>query len=175
MSLPRLSSLPNEDFKKVIPGDPDPINQAPFTYRLEIIGFYDSDTMIVNIDLGFGIWLKNQKIRLAGINAYEITRKYGTTTAGTKIGYKARDCMMEWCGADPSLYPHKAKYHWLEKPLTVLGQSIKDTSGKFGRPLFILWKDGNNLNQWLARAGFAVVTWYDKVEYPSTAPIVPPN
>ena len=43
-----------------------------YTYKAVIIDVIDGDTVKVDIDLGFGIWLRDQSIRLAKINAPEL-------------------------------------------------------------------------------------------------------
>ena len=43
-----------------------------YTYKASVIRIVDGDTVIVDIDLGFGVWLRDQSVRLAKINAPEI-------------------------------------------------------------------------------------------------------
>lgn len=43
-----------------------------YTYRAKVTKVYDGDTITVDIDLGFGIVMKEQSIRLLGIDAPEI-------------------------------------------------------------------------------------------------------
>jgi len=43
-----------------------------YTYKAAVTRIVDGDTVIVDIDLGFGVWLKEQSVRLAKINAPEI-------------------------------------------------------------------------------------------------------
>ena len=43
-----------------------------YDYNAEVIRVYDGDTIRVNIDLGFGIFIRNTSIRLKGINTPEI-------------------------------------------------------------------------------------------------------
>jgi micrococcal nuclease len=43
-----------------------------YEYSAIVTAVYDGDTITVDIDLGFGIWMKDQKIRLYGINTPEI-------------------------------------------------------------------------------------------------------
>ena len=43
-----------------------------YTYRAIVVSVYDGDTITVDVDCGFGVWLKKQKIRLAGINTPEV-------------------------------------------------------------------------------------------------------
>lgn len=42
-----------------------------FTYAASVARVVDGDTIIMNVDLGFGAWLHNQSFRLLGLNARE--------------------------------------------------------------------------------------------------------
>lgn len=42
-----------------------------YQYKCEIKRVVDGDTVDVDIDLGFGVWLSNQRIRILGIDAPE--------------------------------------------------------------------------------------------------------
>ena len=42
-----------------------------YEYNVVIQRWVDGDTVDVDIDLGFGVWLNDQRVRLAGINAPE--------------------------------------------------------------------------------------------------------
>ena len=42
-----------------------------YEYRVKIVRVVDGDTVDVDIDLGFGVWLKKQRIRLYGIDTPE--------------------------------------------------------------------------------------------------------
>ena len=42
-----------------------------FGYQCKIVKIIDGDTVDVDIDLGFGVWLKKQRIRLYGIDTPE--------------------------------------------------------------------------------------------------------
>ncbi len=42
-----------------------------YEYRVKIVKVVDGDTVDVDIDLGFGVWLKKQRIRLFGIDTPE--------------------------------------------------------------------------------------------------------
>jgi micrococcal nuclease len=43
-----------------------------FEYKSYVVKVYDGDTITCDIDLGFGILLKKQKLRLYGINTPEV-------------------------------------------------------------------------------------------------------
>ena len=42
-----------------------------YRYRCEVVKVIDGDTVDVNIDLGFGVWLKKERVRLRGIDTPE--------------------------------------------------------------------------------------------------------
>ena len=112
-----------------------------YEYRCKIVKIVDGDTVDVDIDLGFGVWMHKERIRLYGIDTPES---------------RTRDL-------DEKKYGLIAK-SWIEKfmPLgstqTLITQ--KDKSGKFGR---ILGKfrvnDGSYdiiLNDWMITNHHAV-------------------
>jgi micrococcal nuclease len=112
-----------------------------YEYRCKIVKIVDGDTVDVDIDLGFGVWMHKERIRLYGIDTPESRtrdldeKKYGLIAKG-----------------------------WIEKfmPLGSMQTLItqKDKSGKFGR---ILGKfrvnDGSYdiiLNDWMISNHHAV-------------------
>ena len=54
-----------------------------YEYECEIVRVVDGDTVDVNIDLGFGVWMRKQRIRLYGVDTPEsrtrdlVEKKYG--------------------------------------------------------------------------------------------------
>ena len=42
-----------------------------YEYQCKIVRVVDGDTVDVDIDLGFGLWKKNQRIRMYGIDTPE--------------------------------------------------------------------------------------------------------
>ena len=40
-------------------------------YKCKLVKVVDGDTIDVDIDLGFGVWLRNQRIRMYGIDTPE--------------------------------------------------------------------------------------------------------
>ena len=112
-----------------------------WTYRAKVIRVIDGDTVDVDIDLGFGVWMHKERIRLYGIDTPESRtrdldeKKYGLIAKG-----------------------------WIEKFMPVGSMQTlitqKDKSGKFGR---ILGKfrvnDGHYdiiLNDWMISNHHAV-------------------
>lgn len=59
-----------------------------YHYEAEVVGVYDGDTITVDVDLGFGVWARGQKIRLAGIDAPELK---GETR---EAGKRSRDALL---------------------------------------------------------------------------------
>ena len=56
-----------------------------YKYKGLVKSVYDGDTIKVDIDLGFGVWLHNQTIRLFGINSPEIKGEFRS------LGISSRD------------------------------------------------------------------------------------
>ena len=39
-----------------------------YEYKCKVVKVVDGDTVDVDIDLGFGVWLRKQRVRLVGID-----------------------------------------------------------------------------------------------------------
>lgn len=103
-----------------------------YQYRAQVVSIYDADSIRVNIDLGFGVILSNQPIRLAGIQAPELE---------TEAGELARNYLQ-------ALLP-------TYQPIVVRTQ--KDRREKYGRYLAVIYRDdGVNINDLLVSRGLAV-------------------
>ena len=54
-----------------------------YEYRVNIIKVIDGDTVDVDIDLGFGVWIKDERVRIMGIDTPEsrtsdkVEKKFG--------------------------------------------------------------------------------------------------
>ena len=54
-----------------------------YEYRCQITRVVDGDTVDVDIDLGFGVWMRKQRVRLKGVDTPEsrtrdkVEKKYG--------------------------------------------------------------------------------------------------
>lgn len=47
------------------------MSKNPYTYNASVVRVIDGDTVIMDVDLGFDLWIRNQSFRLLGINARE--------------------------------------------------------------------------------------------------------
>ena len=103
-----------------------------YEYKAFVRKVYDGDTITVDIDLGFDVVLKNQKIRLSRINAPEIRGEQRPD------GLKSRDALRSMIGNK-----------W------VMIKTKKDKKGKYGRWLADIFLEDKNINDWLMTEGFA--------------------
>ena len=106
-----------------------------YVYKALVTKVYDGDTITCDIDLGFSVVLKDQKVRLRGINAPEVKGK--TKEEGKKV----RDIL------------HKKL---IDKYVTI--KTYRDKKEKFGRWLADVTIDDDivTVNQWLLNEGHAV-------------------
>ena len=105
-----------------------------YEYRALVRKVYDGDTITVDIDLGFDMLLRNQKIRLLGINTPEVRGKERPE------GLKSRDALRDKIGSK-----------W------VIIKTKKDKKGKYGRWLGTIFIEDENVNEWLIKEGLAEV------------------
>jgi len=88
-------------------------------YRCKVVKVVDGDTVDVDIDLGFGIWLKDERVRIMGID----TPESRTRDKVEKVfGLAAKSRLKELLGKDCVLKTQVAK-------------NGEDMKGKFGRIL----------------------------------------
>jgi len=105
-----------------------------YEYKATIIRWVDGDTVDVDIDLGFGLIYKKQRIRLYGIDAYETRTRDLEEKAK---GFAAKEFV-------ESVAPVGDK---------IILKTYKDD--KYGRMLGEIFIDGKNLNSWLTHEGHA--------------------
>jgi len=105
-----------------------------YEYRAFVRKIYDGDTITVDIDLGFDIVLKAQKIRLLRINTPEVRGEQRPE------GLKSRDALRQRIGNK-----------WIKI------KTEKDKKGKFGRWLGEIWFEDECINDWLLKEGLAEV------------------
>jgi micrococcal nuclease len=97
-----------------------------YEYNCKIVKVVDGDTVDVDIDLGFGVWMKNERVRLYGIDAPES---------------RTRDKEEKKYGLASKKY---VQDHMPVNSKQTL-RTIKDNVGKFGRVLgvFVLPEHNN--------------------------------
>ena len=105
-----------------------------YEYHCKIIKVIDGDTVDVDIDLGFGVWLKKERVRVNGIDTPEIR---GKTPEEKELAIHVRD----------ELYSK------------IYGKMVTlknvDTE-KYGRMLADVYLDDENINEWLIDNEYAV-------------------
>jgi micrococcal nuclease len=105
-----------------------------YTYNSHVTKVYDGDTITVDIDLGFGVFLRNQKIRLAGIDAPEIRGDE------REAGLVSRDWLREQV---------------LDKDVVL--KTYKDKKGKYGRWIADVHIDDRFINAELLHFDYAKI------------------
>ena len=117
------------------------MNEFLYHYKALVTDVYDGDTITVEIDVGFDIQFKQQKIRLNRINAPEVKGR------SKKKGIASRDYLR-------SLILNKE----------IILQTIKDRKEKYGRYLGEVFleqkKSFININDELVKNGFALYKKY---------------
>lgn len=113
-------------------GEKSKTEDSLYTYRATVTSVYDGDTITCTISLGFDIELKDQKIRLLGINAPEVRGEQ------RESGLVTRDRLREKIDGKQ-----------------VLLKTKKDKKGKYGRWLGTIWIEEEDVNQWLLSEGLA--------------------
>ena len=96
-----------------------------YDYRVKIVKVVDGDTVDVDIDLGFGVWLKKQRVRLYGIDTPESRTR---DLVEKRFGNMAKDYLKSRLSSG-----------------AILGTRL-DKKGKFGRILgefFVLDNEGH--------------------------------
>ena len=114
-----------------------------WTYRCKLRRVVDGDTVDVDIDLGFGIWQMNERVRIMGIDTPESRTR---NKVEKKFGFEAKK-MVE-------------TYMPVGSTQTLV--TVQDKAGKFGRILgkFKIY-DGKEdrqttLNEWMVENHYAV-------------------
>ena len=108
-----------------------------YSYKAYVTKVYDGDTITCTIDLGFGVLLKDRKIRLANIDAPELRG------ISNHKGILSRDFLRD----------------------KILGKEIvikteKDKTGKYGRYIGEIYLKGQNINKLLVKEKLALEKFY---------------
>lgn len=107
-----------------------------YIYRAEISRVVDGDTIVANVDLGFGTWRHEENLRLVGVNAPE------RGEAGADEATAALKARIE--GRTLYICTTKAK------------RSDREAKGSFHRYLVTIYDDGESVNEWMLETGHAV-------------------
>ena len=113
-----------------------------YEYKANLVKVVDGDTVDVDIDLGFGVWLKDERVRIMGID----TPESRTSDKVEKLfGLAAKNRVIELLGENVVLKTFAAK-------------DGEDMKGKFGRILgdFYVGKDKKLLTEIMIDEGHAV-------------------
>ena len=115
-----------------------------YTYRAVVTRVIDGDSILVSLDLGFGISIKDS-VRLLGIDTPESrTRRKQEKVLG--LAAKAR--IKAIIGEARPIPGKRGKKQ-------IFVSTTKDGKGKFGRILGTLWVNGENVNLQLVDEGHA--------------------
>jgi len=111
-----------------------------WTYRCKLKRVVDGDTVDVDIDLGFGIWQMNERVRIMGIDTPESRTR---DKIEKKFGLAAKA---------------KLKSLLVPKPVlqTTISKKGEDMKGKFGRVLGDFLVDGKLVTEIMCKTGHAV-------------------
>lgn len=90
-----------------------------YEYRVKVLKVVDGDTVDVDIDLGFGVWLRNERVRIMGIDTPESRTR---DKVEKLFGLAAKNRLKELLGKTAILK-------------TQVNKSGEDMKGKFGRIL----------------------------------------
>ena len=111
-----------------------------WTYRAKVVRVIDGDTVDVDIDLGFGIWQKNERVRIMGIDTPESRTR---DKIEKKFGLAAKAKLKSLLGPKPVLQ-------------TTISKKGEDMKGKFGRVLGDFLVDGKKVTEIMCKTGHAV-------------------
>ena len=104
-----------------------------YAYTATLVRVIDADTVVLDLDLGFRLWRRNESYRLGRIDAPELP---------TDSGVAARSALVLRLSIAQSLSATTTK------------------ADKYGRWLVELYADGVNLNDWLVTTGHAAYRTY---------------
>ena len=109
-----------------------------YEYRCEVVKIIDGDTVDVDIDLGFGVWLKKERIRMFGIDTPESRTR---DKEEKRFGLLAKQFVKDH-------YPVGS---------TAILRTHKDKTGKFGRILGELVWENTTINKIMVDEHYAVL------------------
>ena len=99
-----------------------------YEYKCIVVNVVDGDTVDVDIDLGFGVWLHKERVRMFGIDTPESRTR---DLEEKKYGLAAKKFLTGMLDDDGG----------------IILKTHKDKTGKFGRILGELWRTTNYADQ----------------------------
>ena len=112
-----------------------------YEYRVNVTRVVDGDTVDVDIDLGFGVWLKDERVRIMGIDTPESRT---SDKVEKKFGLAAKARLKALLGKQAILK-------------TQVDKSGEDMKGKFGRILGdFIGLDGRMVTEVMVAEGHCV-------------------
>ena len=112
-----------------------------YEYRVNVVKVVDGDTVDVDIDLGFGVWLKDERVRIMGIDTPESRT---SDKVEKKFGLAAKARLKSLLGKQAILK-------------TQVDKSGEDMKGKFGRILGdFVSEDGRMVTEVMIAEGHCV-------------------
>jgi micrococcal nuclease len=103
-----------------------------YEYKTKVVKIVDGDTVDVDIDLGFGVWLKKERVRIMGIDTPESRTR---DKVEKKFGLASKARLKSLLGKDPVLK-------------TQVSKKGEDMKGKFGRILGDFTVYDSNVDAW---------------------------
>ena len=111
-----------------------------YEYRCKVVKVIDGDTVDVDIDLGFGIWQMDERVRIMGIDTPESRTR---DKVEKKFGLAAKAKLKSLLGPNPVLQ-------------TTISKKGEDMKGKFGRVLGDFLIEGKQVTEIMCKTGHAV-------------------
>ena len=112
-----------------------------YEYRVNVVKVVDGDTVDVDIDLGFGVWLKDERVRIMGIDTPESRTR---DKVEKKFGLAAKARLKSLLGKQAILK-------------TQVNKNGEDMKGKFGRILGdFVSEDGRMVTEVMIAEGHCV-------------------
>ena len=111
-----------------------------YEYKCNIVKIVDGDTVDVDIDLGFGVWLKDERVRIMGIDTPESRTR---DKVEKKFGLASKAKLKSLLGKTGVLK-------------TQVNKNGEDMKGKFGRILGDFQVGAKMVTDILCEEGFAV-------------------
>ena len=113
-----------------------------YEYKCKVLKVVDGDTVDIDIDLGFGVWMHKERVRMMGIDTPESRTR---DSVEKQFGLASKDKLK-------SLLPIGS----MQILKTEIDKSGEDAKGKFGRILGDFLIEGKRASEILIEEGFAV-------------------